>query len=339
MPRLCVALIALLIAGAFSLDAYARQTTLRSRAHTRPVSSKQLSHHRKVHKRHVARVRRARTHHGARRPHRARHGPHAAARPRLLARCGYSSQARRLLHSQSVYVLDVRTGTVLLERNANVVRPIASVSKLMTAIVARRAHRPLDGILRVTSLDRDTIKFTGSRLKVGARLSRRDMYHIALMSSENRAAAALSRDYPGGRRGFVAAMNRQARRLGMSHTHFVNPTGLSPHNVSTAADLARLVAAADRDPLIRRFSADKEEVVYPGEGELAYVNSNPLVRFGHWPVRVQKTGFINEAGHCVVIRVLAHGRPETIVLLGAPTRRDNILDTIQIGNWLKCSLT
>ncbi|WP_241016175.1 serine hydrolase [Paraburkholderia sp. Ac-20336] len=264
---------------------------------------------------------------------------HSTAGPRLLARCGYDRHAAHRLHSDSLYVVDVRTGKALLARRADKVRPIASISKLMTAVVARKTHRPLDGVLQVTASDRDMIKFTGSRLSVGSRLSRRDMYHVALMSSENRAAAALSRDFPGGRPAFVAAMNDEARTLQMRRTQFRDPTGLSPHNVSTATDLARLVAVAARDPLIHRFTTDRTYVAHPGYGELRYVNSNPVVRFDNWPIVLQKTGFVNEAGHCVVIHVLVHGRPETIVLLGAPTRQEMVLDASLIHHWLTCSLT
>lgn len=264
--------------------------------------------------------------------------PRPAAKPRLLASCGYSPRAVRSLHSRAAYVLDVDSGTPLLARNAGTVRPIASISKLMTAVVARDADRPLNGVLRVTSRDRDTIKFTGSRLPIGAELSRRQMFHIALMSSENRAAAALSRDYPGGRAAFVKAMNREARRLGMRQTHFREPTGLSPHNVSTAEDLARLVGAAAQDPLIRYFSTDTSTTVQAGDGELLYVNSDPLVRNGSLPIRLQKTGFINESGHGVVMRMRVKGRRETIVLLGAPTRAGVSSDAVKIHRWLNCSI-
>jgi len=330
-----------IVAGAFMTDASAHHVVRRTAhphvtlAAKRPVrrpAAKPLRAHRRsrVAKRRAAHAR----HVYARRRHRPR-----VAGPHLLARCGYSRRAVLRLHSHAAYVLDVRTGNALIAHHAHAVRPIASISKLMTALVARRTHRPLDGILRVTTRDRDTIKFTGSRLSVGSRLSRRDMYHIALMSSENRAASALSRDYPGGQPAFVAAMNAKARALGMSHTHFREPTGLSPHNVSTAADLARLVAAAARDPLIRRFSTDKSYIAHPGHGALLYVNSDPVIRFDHWPVVLQKTGFINEAGHGVVMRVLVGGRPETVVLLGSPTGRDTVLDAIRIHRWLTCSLT
>ncbi|RQR83254.1 D-alanyl-D-alanine endopeptidase [Burkholderia sp. Bp9012] len=264
--------------------------------------------------------------------------PRPAAKPRLLASCGYSPRAVRSLHSRAAYVLDVDSGTPLLARNARTVRPIASISKLMTAVVARDADRPLNGVLRVTSRDRDTIKFTGSRLPIGAELSRRQMFHIALMSSENRAAAALSRDYPGGRAAFVKAMNREARRLGMRHTHFREPTGLSPHNVSTAEDLARLVDAAAQDPLIRYFSTDTSTTVQAGDGDLLYVNSDPLVRYGRLPIRMQKTGFINESGHGVVMRMHVKGRRETVVLLGAPTRAGVSSDALMIHRWLACSI-
>lgn len=262
----------------------------------------------------------------------------AAAKPRLMASCGYTPRAVGSLHSRAAYVLDVDSGTPLLARNARTVRPIASISKLMTAVVARDADRPLNGVLRVTAHDRDTIKFTGSRLQVGSALSRRDMFHIALMSSENRAAAALSRDYPGGRAAFVKAMNREAHRLGMRHTHFREPTGLSPHNVSTAEDLAKLVGAAAQDPLIRYFSTDTSTTVRPGDGELLYVNSDPLVRYRRLPIRLQKTGFINESGHGVVMRMRVKGRRETVVLLGAPTRAGVSSDALKIHRWLTCSI-
>lgn len=276
---------------------------------------------------------------------RQRHQPRSKTTPlalrpsqTLLPRCGYTPASVSSLRSRAVYVVDNRTHKVLIAKNADQVRPIASISKLMTAVVALDAHRALAGRLTVIPADRDFDKFTGSRLKVGSMLSRRDMLHIALMSSENRAAAALSRDYAGGRPRFVAAMNAKARALGMLHTSFVNPTGLSPHNVSTARDLARLVAAADRYALIRAFSTDHSQIVAPGHGRLVYHNSNPLVRAGSTPIVLQKTGFINEAGHCVVMRMRIHGHPVTVVLLGAPGPRDHIADALRIRHWLSCSL-
>jgi len=269
------------------------------------------------------------------------HNAHATrARLRLLPRCGYTPKSRALLRARSVLVLDERTQTVLTEKQADTVMPIASISKLMTAVVSLDARHAPDAPLSVTVQDQDFDKFTGSRLSVGSVLPRHDMLHIALMSSENRAAAALSRDYAGGRPGFVAAMNAKARALGMRHTRFVNGTGLSPHNVSTARDLARLVAAASRYPLIRADSTDRALLVSPGgpRASLSYHNSNALVRGGDRSIVLQKTGFINEAGHCVVVRMVVHGRPIDIVVLGAPGPRDHLADVIRIRRWLRCSL-
>ncbi|PCE32992.1 serine hydrolase [Burkholderia ubonensis] len=329
---------------AFAANAFAQRASHRP-AHGHATAVKKATAHRKAvkHRRPRARHHAVKRHAAPAPQHRrakrtASTRPRPATKPRLLASCGFTPRAVDALHSRAAYVLDVRTGTPLLARNARTVRPIASISKLMTAVVARDADRPLDGMLRVTAHDRDTIKFTHSRLSVGSTLSRRDMVRIALMSSENRAAAALSRDYPGGRPAFVAAMNREARRLGMRHTRFREATGLSPHNVSTAEELALLVDAAARDPLIRRFSTAKSRTVHPGDGKLLYVNSDPLVRYGQWPIQLQKTGFINEAGHGVVMRALVRGRPQTIVLLGSPTRDGVTSDALRIRRWLACSL-
>ncbi|KVA04791.1 D-alanyl-D-alanine endopeptidase [Burkholderia latens] len=333
---------------AFATNASAQHTqphrTAAPQAHAKVVKKKPAHRKKKAVKHRRPRVKHHEVkRHAAPAPHRrAKHTTavrsRAAPKPRLLASCGYTPRALRSLNSRAAYVLDVDSGTPLLARNARTVRPIASISKLMTAVVARDADRPLNGVLRVTAHDRDTIKFTGSRLPIGAELSRRQMFHIALMSSENRAAAALSRDYPGGRTAFVKAMNRKARQLGMRHTHFREATGLSPHNVSTAEDLARLVGAAAQDPLIRYFSTDTSTTVQAGDDELLYVNSDPLVRYGRLPIRLQKTGFINESGHGVVMRMRVKGRRETIVLLGAPTRAGVSSDALKIHRWLSCSI-
>ncbi|KWN67086.1 serine hydrolase [Burkholderia ubonensis] len=344
--RTFLLIIASLLLCAFMSNASAHRATHRpAQGHATPAKLKKPPTHRQLGRHHRPRARHhAVKHHAAPAPQHRRAKRAASARPRpttkprLLASCGYSPRAANALHSRAAYVLDVRTGTPLLARNARTVRPIASISKLMTAVVARDADRPLDGMLRVSSHDRDAIKLTHSRLSVGSTLSRRDMYRIALMSSENRAAAALSRDYPGGRPAFVAAMNREARRLGMRHTRFREPTGLSPRNVSTAEELALLVDAAARDSLIRRFSTAKSATVHPGDGKLLYVNSDPLVRYGQWPIQLQKTGFINEAGHGVVMRALVRDRPQTIVLLGSPTRDGVTSDALKIRRWLACSL-
>ncbi|MEX3919180.1 serine hydrolase [Paraburkholderia sp. BR10872] len=288
------------------------------------------------------RTKRAKPRHGP--PPAPQHAVHASAKnahaPRLLARCGFTPASRKQLFSHAVYVVDENTHTPLYARHADTVAPIASVSKLMTAIVwLDSAHAPLQQRLSVTAADLDTLKFTHSRLGVGASLTRANILHVALMSSENRAASALSRDYPGGQPAFIAAMNAKAQRLGMKHTHFVNATGLSPQNVSTARELASLVRAANGYPLIRRYSIDHEERMATGQGQLQYVNSNRLVRYGQVRASVQKTGFINESGHNMVMRMMVHGRrPVIVTMLGSATPEGSRLDGVRIAHWLSCSL-
>lgn len=261
------------------------------------------------------------------------------AKPRLLARCGFTAASRKRLFSRAVYIVDEKTGTPLFARNADQVRPIASLTKLMTAIVWLDSAPAMRTPLRVTNADLDTLKFTHSRLAVGSTLSRADMLHISLMASENRAAAALSRDYPGGRTAFVNAMNAKARALNMPNTRFENSTGLSPRNVSTARELARLVRASNDYPLIRRYSIDHQQKVHTGKGQLQYVNTNRLVRYGKVHASVQKTGFINESGHNMVMRVMVHKRrPVIVTMLGSDTPEGSRLDGVRIAHWLSCSL-
>lgn len=264
----------------------------------------------------------------------------ASGKPELLSRCGFTEASRRHIFSRGVYVLDEQTGTPLFERNADTVAPIASVTKLMTAIVwLDQKQLAMGNRLEVTEDDLDTLKFTHSRLGVGASLSRADMLHIALMSSENRAAAALSRDYPGGRPAFVAAMNARAQALGMTHTHFENATGLSPENVSTPRELAELVKAANRYQLIRNDSLDKQKMINIGRGQLQYINSNRLIRYDQVNASVQKTGFINESGHNMVLRMLVHDRrPVIVTMLGSGSADGSRLDGVRIAKWLNCSL-
>ena len=192
------------------------------------------------------------------------------------------------LSSAAFVVANPRTGEVLSERNANRVMPIASITKLMTALVVLDANQRLSEMLTVTMADVDRLKGTGSRLAVGSRLSRADMLHIALMSSENRAASALARNYPGGQRAFIEAMNAKARMLGMWSTQFSDSTGLTPRNVSSAHDLAKLVAAASTYPLIRQYSSTEERMVRNGKRQLHYLNSNRLVREGSWPISLSR---------------------------------------------------
>lgn len=239
------------------------------------------------------------------------------------------------LRSSVAYVVDQNTGEPLFDKNSHAVVPIASISKLMTAMVVLDAKSPMTDQLEVTDEDRDYEKGTGSRLSVGSVLSREDMLHIALMASENRAAAALSRYYPGGRPAFIAAMNAKAKSLGMNDTHFENSTGLSSSNVSSARDLVKMVNAAYQYPMIRQFSTDRTYDVYTGKRNLVYNSTNALIRGnGSWDIGLQKTGFINEAGECLVMQATIHGRPMVMVLLDSFGKYSRFADASRLRNWL-----
>ncbi|MBU9693398.1 D-alanyl-D-alanine endopeptidase [Burkholderia multivorans] len=239
------------------------------------------------------------------------------------------------LRSSVAYVVDQNTGEPLFDKNSHAVVPIASISKLMTAMVVLDSKAPMTEQIEVTDEDRDYEKGTGSRLSVGSVLSREDMLHIALMASENRAAAALSRYYPGGRSAFIAAMNAKAKALGMTDTHFENSTGLSSSNVSSARDLVKMVNAAYQYPLIRKFSTDRTYEVYTGKRNLVYNSTNALIRGnGSWDIGLQKTGFINEAGECLVMQATIHGRPVVMVLLDSFGKYSRFADASRLRNWL-----
>jgi D-alanyl-D-alanine endopeptidase (penicillin-binding protein 7) len=239
-----------------------------------------------------------------------------------------------MLRSSVAYVIDQNSGESLFDKNSRAVVPIASISKLMTAMVVLDSKEPMTDQIEVTDEDRDYEKNTGSRLSVGSVLSREDMLHIALMASENRAAAALSRYYPGGRPAFLAAMNAKARQLGMNDTHFENPTGLTSMNVSSARDLVKMVNAAYQYPLIRKFSTDHSYEVYTGKRTLAYNSTNALVRNPTWDIGLQKTGFINEAGECLVMQATIHGRPMIMVLLDSSGKYSRFADASRLRTWL-----
>ena len=239
-----------------------------------------------------------------------------------------------MLRSSVAYVIDQNTGESLFDKNSRAVVPIASITKLMTAMVVLDSKEPMTDQIEVTDEDRDYEKNTGSRLSVGSVLSREDMLHIALMASENRAAAALSRYFPGGRPAFLAAMNAKAKQLGMTDTHFENPTGLTSQNVSSARDLVKMVNAAYQYPLIRRFSTDHSYEVYTGKRTLAYNSTNALVRNPTWDIGLQKTGFINEAGECLVMQATIHGRPMIMVLLDSSGKYSRFADASRLRTWL-----
>ena len=238
------------------------------------------------------------------------------------------------LRSSVAYVVDQNTGESLFDKNSRAVVPIASITKLMTAMVVLDSKEPMTDQIEVTDEDRDYEKNTGSRLSVGSVLSREDMLHIALMASENRAAAAMSRYFPGGRPAFLAAMNAKAKQLGMTDTHFENPTGLTSQNVSSARDLVKMVNAAYQYPMIRKFSTDHSYEVYTGKRSLAYNSTNALVRNPTWDIGLQKTGFINEAGECLVMQATIHGRPMIIVLLDSSGKYSRFADATRLRTWL-----
>ncbi|MES2104838.1 MAG: D-alanyl-D-alanine endopeptidase [Pseudomonadota bacterium] len=239
------------------------------------------------------------------------------------------------LKSNVAYVVDQASSQVLFEKNSEVSLPIASITKLMTSLVVVEANQDMNEMIEVTNEDIDKEKGTGSRLKIGAKLSRADMLHIALMSSENRAASALGRNYPGGLPAFVAAMNTKAAQLGMSDTHYVDSSGLSPHNVASARDLAKLVNAAYQQPVIRQYSTDSKYVVEPGGRPLQYSTSNHLVANPGWEIGLQKTGYIAEAGRCLVMQAMIEGRAIVMVFLDSKGKYSRQADAGRIRKWLE----
>ena len=237
--------------------------------------------------------------------------------------------------SSVALVMEEGTQDVLFSRNTRVALPIASITKLMTSLVVLDAHEAMDEMITVTADDLDTEKFSRSRLAVGTTLSRRDMLHLALMSSENRAAHTLGRNYPGGLSAFVTAMNAKARALGMTSAHFNDPTGLSSQNVASAEDLVKLVNAASANPTIREFSTDHEYAVPVGRRMLEFHNTNKLVASPGWDIIVQKTGYITEAGKCLVMKAVIEGRSVVIVLLDSFGKYTRLGDANRIRQWME----
>jgi len=245
--------------------------------------------------------------------------------------------ARLRLASANVLVLDAAADRQIYAKAADEVTPIASVTKLMTAMVVLDAQQPMDELLDVDMADFDFLKNSSSRLRMGTMLSRREMLRLALMSSENRAASSLARHYPGGTTAFVTAMNFKAAALGLKHTHYEDPTGLSPENVSTANDLAHLVQAAAEYPLIREFTTTPayDVELEPTGRTVAFRNSNALVKDQAWDITLQKTGYIREAGKCVVMLVNIASKPFVIVLLDSLGKYTRIADAKRVKHWLE----
>ena len=238
------------------------------------------------------------------------------------------------LKSGVALVLDQDTNEVLFSKNSQAVLPIASLTKLMTAVVVTEANLPLDETLAVTQDDVDTEKHSRSRLKVGTQLTRGEMLHLALMSSENRAAHALGRYYPGGLDAFVAKMNEKAHELGMNDTKYVEPTGLSSQNQSSARDLATLVKAAHTHQIIRELSTSPEYQVAIGNRQMQFHNTNVLVRNPTWDIGLQKTGYITEAGRCLVMQAQMAGRKLIMVFLDSAGSRSRIGDAERVRKWI-----
>lgn len=238
------------------------------------------------------------------------------------------------LKSSVALVVDQDSGEVIFSKNPQAVLPIASITKLMTALVITEAELPFDEVLTVTQDDIDVVKGSQSRLRVGTRLTRGEMMHLALMSSENRAAHALGRGYPGGLPAFVKAMNSKAQELGMTGTRYVDPTGLSSGNQSTARDLAVLVEAAYEYDLIRTLSTSPEHYVAVGPRELRYRNSNRLVLSPQWSIGLQKTGYIAEAAGCLVMQAELAGRKLIMVLLDSAGHYSRIADAERLRHWI-----
>jgi D-alanyl-D-alanine endopeptidase (penicillin-binding protein 7) len=240
-----------------------------------------------------------------------------------------------VLQSAAALVIDQSSGAILFEKNARLQVPIASITKLMTAMVTLDAKPSLTEELVIGEDDVDTLKGSRSHLSIGTQLNREEMLRLALMASENRAAATLARHYPGGRPAFVAAMNHKARELGLTETHFEDPTGLTAANVSSARDLTKLVAAAHQYPLIRQFSTTPEYEVTIAGRPRAFHNTNSLVRSGTWDIGLSKTGYINEAGKCLVMQAWLNNKPVIIVLLDSWGKLTRVGDANRIKRWIE----
>ena len=240
------------------------------------------------------------------------------------------------MQSESVFVQDLSSASVLYDKNSEDVRPIASITKLMTALVVAESGLSLQQSLSISTDDIDRLRNSRSRLAVGTQLTRADMMHLALMSSENRAAHALGRHYPGGMLAFVRAMNDKARALGMRHSRFVDPTGLSADNVSTPRDLVKLLRAVNEHPVIQRYTvSDQHNIKLKNGRQLVYNNTNRLVKSNDWDINISKTGFINEAGLCLVMVTRIDNREVAMVFLNSHGRYSRIGDAVRVRNYVE----
>ncbi len=238
------------------------------------------------------------------------------------------------LGSQSVLVVEDGTGKILLEKNSNVQVPIASLTKLMTAMVVLDAKQDMNAPISIDKTDVDMLKHSTSRVPVGAEIARRDVLQLALMSSDNRAAASLGRTYPGGSGAFAAAVKAKIRALGLTQTVIEEPTGLSPNNRSTAADLVKMATAASAYPEIRRITTDTKDIININGRQVEYHNTNRLVGAKGWDIGMSKTGYTEEAGRCLIMRIKAAGKNATLVLLNARANSARIGDALNIRRFI-----
>lgn len=263
----------------------------------------------------------------------------ALVAPATVAALPILSSSQLGFKSNAAFVVDEDTGEALAQKNPDTVMPIASLTKLMTGLVVVDSKLPMDEVLEIGSEDVDTFRNTHSRLTVGTRLRRDEMLLLALMSSENRAAMALSRHYPGGRPAFIAQMNAKAKALGMSATHYADPAGLSNDSVSTARDLHRLVGAAYAQPILREYTTQTDATVTVNGRELTFLNSNRLVRGDNdWDIDLQKTGFTNEAGRCLIMHVNMLSRRLAMIFLDSNGTMTRYADAARVRRMLEAEL-
>jgi serine-type D-Ala-D-Ala endopeptidase (penicillin-binding protein 7) len=265
--------------------------------------------------------------------------PMAALASILLTGFALSAAAKPALEpklkSSSVLIIDQSDSSILYSRNSDVAAPIASITKLMTALVVLDARQPMDEPLEITEAELDLPKLNFSRLSVGTVLTRGDLMHLALMASENRAAHVLGANYPGGLSAFVRAMNAKAVELGMQSAHFADPTGLSSENVASPEDLSKLVIAASKNAVIREYSTDKSYTVRVHRHLVEFRNTDNLVANPTWNIIVQKTGYIAEAGKCLVMEAVIEGRNVVIVLLDSLGKYTRVADAKRVKSWME----
>jgi D-alanyl-D-alanine endopeptidase (penicillin-binding protein 7) len=257
----------------------------------------------------------------------------AAAPAKAKSKGVPASSVKAGVKSAAFLIVDEENSDVLLSNKADIAMPIASITKLMTALVVLEAEQPLDEAIKINAEDRKVEP--GSRLVVGASLTRAELLHLALMSSENRAAHAVGRSYPGGIPALLKAMNAKAKALGMKSSRFADATGLSNANVASPRDLVKLVNAASSNPTIRDYSTDAELTVRVGKYQVQYRNTNSLVRKDDWDVVVQKTGFTNAAGQCLVMKTIIEDRPVIMVLMNSFGKYTRVADARRVRKWLE----